>query len=1243
MSRNISIYRRLRRWLVYTVTTIFVVAAVLVSVTRLLLSNVDAYRSDIEQLASAYLAHAVKMETLEASFHGLTPTLIFKHVYLMDKAGQQKLVGFNEARIGIDLWASWLNRQIIPRDVVIDGIELVAIRGADGKIGIQGLQIKKTATNDKGEKVKSLKDESLDLTGWLFQHARLAIRNSVIVWKDSKSGGQSLRFEEVSLVMQNEGEKHMLTGQVTLPARFGKRLEVAMDVNGNMRLPTTWKGRLYLKARALKLKELGDSFSHGKFAVHTGLSDIGVWLDVDRGRLHRISGDLAVYNLDLEAPFLQQRTQLKLLAGLFDYRMQEQNWSLAVDRFKLIHANHIWPLGRFSVRRNTGRNKQPELDVVAEYFRIEDVSRLLLQTTLLPEKAARWVKKARPSGDVMQFALQTSLHNKNKAEFQLQAHLQQVATEAVDDMPGFHGINGKVWTDAEHGQISLDSQYASLRFPRMFREPHVFNKVGGKLLWQKLPQGWQLWSDEIELGNNDAHTLTRFQLDIPASDVSMFLDLQTVFDTVDISRTSKYLPVGIMDEELVQWVDASIKGGNVAHGGAVFRGRFRDFPFVHPNGQFLVEFGGKNIHLAYQKGWPAITDGEMQAVFDSRGVAIRVASARILNSRITQADISIADYEKPQLAVSGKVVGELRDIARFLVESPIKPDQKELVAQSTIKGQAETRLKIQIPLSAEMKQLAPFAYNGEVRIINGALSMWQGKVDLKQLNGTVVFSEAGEQGRSIRGRCFDNDAVFDVITAFRGKVPVMKIVARSRISAEKALKLAGLRTNRRITGSTSWQGVFTLGYEENGKRVPPAFQLNSDLRGVRLDLPAPLIKTKEESRDFSMRLEFPDKDRMNLKVEYDKRFSTVARFRAEMLQRMNVHFGQGRAVLPEKDVIRISGAAREVTFGSWRQTVNDFVRGRRKGRPLPVEFDMQLLSIKKADESERRHTRQIPARTPLVSGRIENFVYDDIHFGQLDFRTSRIRNGIKLDKLLLVQDEHKLIATGQWQSSLLGDTSQLQIDLRSPDAGELMQRLGYAAVLRGGALKLTGKLAWPQSPDRLSLKKMMGQLHVDLRDGSITNVDAGAGRLLGLFSLTALPRRLALDFKDTFDSGFSYDEITGDLTLKEGSAFTENLVTKSPVAEIIVKGRTGYVVRDFDQHVTVIPKVGSTLPVPTALLFGLEIGAAIALLDTLMGHEIDKANMREYRITGSWDKPVITEITKPREEGGNDVFDDEES
>ena len=43
----------------------------------------------------------------------------------------------------------------------------------------------------------------------------------------------------------------------------------------------------------------------------------------------------------------------------------------------------------------------------------------------------------------------------------------------------------------------------------------------------------------------------------------------------------------------------------------------------------------------------------------------------------------------------------------------------------------------------------------------------------------------------------------------------------------------------------------------------------------------------------------------------------------------------------------------------------------------------------------------------------------------------------------------------------------------------------------------------------------------------LEEVDPGAGRVFGLMSIVALPRRLSLDFRDVFNKGFGFDQIAG--------------------------------------------------------------------------------------------------------------------
>ena len=128
--------------------------------------------------------------------------------------------------------------------------------------------------------------------------------------------------------------------------------------------------------------------------------------------------------------------------------------------------------------------------------------------------------------------------------------------------------------------------------------------------------------------------------------------------------------------------------------------------------------------------------------------------------------------------------------------------------------------------------------------------------------------------------------------------------------------------------------------------------------------------------------------------------------------------------------------------------------------------------------------------------------------------------------------------------------------------------------------------------------------------------------------MTEIPRRLSLDFSDFFQSGLSFNSITGKFRLADGNAYTDDLVIKSPAADILVTGRTGLRAKDYDQRMSVTPHAGSTLPIVGALAAG-PVGAAAGLvIQSLLNKPLGKATERHYTVTGSWDKPKIALIAR---------------
>ena len=133
------------------------------------------------------------------------------------------------------------------------------------------------------------------------------------------------------------------------------------------------------------------------------------------------------------------------------------------------------------------------------------------------------------------------------------------------------------------------------------------------------------------------------------------------------------------------------------------------------------------------------------------------------------------------------------------------------------------------------------------------------------------------------------------------------------------------------------------------------------------------------------------------------------------------------------------------------------------------------------------------------------------------------------------------------------------------------------------------------------------------------------GRMLSLFSLQTIPRRLSLDFSDLFEQGYSFDFMRGDFSMKQGSAYTQKpAVFEGPGAYITASGRIGLLAQDYDLNLSVAPHVTESLPIVAgALTLNPFVGAAAWVVNkVVLSREVARVATYNYKVTGPWNAPV---------------------
>lgn len=242
----------------------------------------------------------------------------------------------------------------------------------------------------------------------------------------------------------------------------------------------------------------------------------------------------------------------------------------------------------------------------------------------------------------------------------------------------------------------------------------------------------------------------------------------------------------------------------------------------------------------------------------------------------------------------------------------------------------------------------------------------------------------------------------------------------------------------------------------------------------------------------------------------------------------------------------------------------------------------------------------------------------------------------QLSRLRLSVPEGQLTATGSWAALPEGNSTagprgtQLAFKLEVADSGELLKRLGMDGAIRQGKGRLEGQLSWTGSPLALHHPTLQGQMVVDVASGQFLKADAGAAKLLGVLSLQALPRRLALDFRDVFSEGFAFDWLRGDVAISRGVATTSDLRMKGVNAAVLMQGSADIARETQDLRVVVVPEINAG----TASLLAYAVNPAMAvgtfLAQWLLRQPLNDANTQEFQVSGPWSEPQIRRVPRLR-------------
>lgn len=1255
--------RKLRFFAQAAFVTLVITAAVLVGFAQLALPWLASNPQRIEGWLSERLGRTVTITKVESTWSRAGPRLVLDELRIAAGANGEPSLTVPRAELALNLYAAF-QRNRAWNEFRLVGLDLGLVRREAGDWQLRGID----AGSGEGGSMGALGAVVL-----------VDLKLSVIdAQRDLKL---NLRVPELRVV--NLGRITRVLGQISSENAGASPLWLVADIDAANRA-----GQLYVSGRGLDLAGLAAGHAIGGIHIVASTGDIELWSKWTQGRVDNVWLKLALGPTVLEATSevgvddglsVLPRSGFDQLNVTARWQRNGLGWKLDLADAATTRQGIAAAPGRLLVERMDGESAS--FHAAANMIDLGTAGSLAMLSAEVPAGLRHWLYLGNPRGSLAAVDLRW-----NSAEdFDVDARLDGFSCRSAGAVPGIDPLSARLTGDAASLLLAVPGQATRVDYPAVFRKPFDWTAFGGDILAWRDGDDWRLQTARLKVDASDYAVELRGGVELQGDGTRPLLDLSALVTHADVQAAKLFWPVNTMPPAAVEWLDRALVSGTVASGRALIRGDLDSWPFIDNAGRFEARADLEDLQLAYLPDWPSGEQLDVVARFINNGMQATARSGKTRGVTIDGAEAAIADFHEPLLvlAADGQAAGA--DLLDFLRATPVGESHAAYLGGLGIGGRGSARVKINVPLkSSENATL-----DGRVDLVDADLDEANWDLHFKKARGQVRFSRTGVSADSLATTYEDHPVTLGVAIGSSAKDPLNAFEATldgelpAAVVFARASDLAPAMAS--FPGQADWHVGLAIGSDNGAAAGRRTLRLQSDLEGIAFDLPAPLDKPADVARAFELSLQMPPAGQ-----PFSASLGQILQMRGMLpapttTLSARLDFGPlaSTATLPASG-IHIDGHVGVVDAGGWIRLFGsgDSGGGLLKGMTLDVD-DLQLagrsfpalhidlvpaseatairvrgdslegeFSVPSVELQRRGITAQMqrvrwpdlppgkeseptplsgvaPASLPPLHLWIGDLQFGTSKFGDMRLESYPTDSGMRIDLLESKSANVDMRASGDWNGSAGENHSHLVIDMTAKSLGSMLDAFGYAGIIEGGQTFARIDATWPGAPTAFALANTEGTLEIGVENGRILDVDPGAsGRLFGLLSLREIPRRLSLDFSDLFKSGMSFNSIKGSFTLDDGNATTSDLLISSPAADISISGRTGLRNKDYDQEMIVVPRAGVALPVVGALAGGPVGAAAGIVVQTLIGKKINKAARSRYRVTGSWEKPVIVLVGK---------------
>lgn len=523
---------------------------------------------------------------------------------------------------------------------------------------------------------------------------------------------------------------------------------------------------------------------------------------------------------------------------------------------------------------------------------IQQIQDFLLITGL--SEAAGWLLDSQLSGRLDNVSFDFYGPLLESRDWSLAAFASDIAFKATDVAPGMSNLEGRVSASGLGGSFEFSAENAMFEWLRWYPQDLLIDKASGQVDWSigedqaievVLSNG--VFEDSVakisELNasisldskiRNVSSLGQLFKVDSvrdlsfeegeivenPISDGPTFnlsqrtgplkLNASAHFELASMAQVLRYLPNIPKLEKLRTWWSNAFLSGRAHNGFISYQGELSKNALDVGKAKLLgqAEFSEVTLDYGYLQQWPKLSKGTGHVELNNDLLSIVPDQAWLGSDELSNVKVDIHSlFDSSRLIdISGSMLSDLATVMQFLFAGPLieadkKPDTLPITAQ---KGRVEADVQVTLPLS----NLLATTVRGKARLTGGELTLPEG-VPIKNVAAIVDFTERSASSQNITANFLGGIANATLITTQEAQPPKLEVLANGEGDLSYLQPWVGEHALSWLSGVTQWQGSVAI----DGARV--GIDAVSDLSGISVTAPAPLAKSAETTRPFSLSMQ----------------------------------------------------------------------------------------------------------------------------------------------------------------------------------------------------------------------------------------------------------------------------------------------------------------------------------------------------------------------------------------------------